>query len=171
MELEASPNKPKLSLPTLEMQNNCYVVPAGGRYHYFPVRIEEDVVPSQFLLFKKAPPIIVDGFVFFKKELYAVSSDDILRTRIRKSKIIQRENSNGKCNNSGASPSSTTSTTTPVGSGAGNVVQGGQQSATLGAAVMEVDVHADAAWQEQADSLLHLISSQEGGEWEIEGVA
>lgn len=167
MELEASPNKPKLSLPTLEIQNNCYVVPSRGRYHYFPVKLEEDPLTPSFITFKKTPPILVDGFIFYKKELYEVTSDDILRTRVSKSKVIQREKLDGKRNNSGDTSNPDNSSSLP----AGVIIQDRNKSATNGAAILEIDIAADTAWKDQADSLLHLISSQEGGEWEIEGVA
>jgi hypothetical protein len=164
MELEASPNKPRLSLPTLEVQNNCYVVPSGGKYHYFSVKIEEDPLKPNFLYFKKTPPILVDGFVFYKKEMYQVSSDDILRLRIRKSKIVQKENLNGTCNNNG----STVAKTSPPGK---TSVRNTRQPTAKHIAVLEVDLAADTTWEEQTDSLLHLISSKEGGEWEVEGIA
>jgi hypothetical protein len=166
MELEVSPNKPKLSLPTLEMQNNCYVVQSKEMYHYFPVKIEEDPSKPLFLKFKKTPPVLVDGYVFYKKELYEVSSDDILRLRVRKSKVIKREASNGKSNTRNSDPAGTSS-----GASTQSAIQRVNQSRISRAAVLEVDVAADASWEEQTESLLHLVSSKEGGEWEIEGVA
>jgi hypothetical protein len=167
MELEASPNKPKLSLTNLEIQNNCYVVPGNGRYHYFPVKIEESANPL-FLSFKKGPPIIVDGMVFFKKKMYEVSSDDILRGRICKSKIIQRENQNGNSSaRKGNSSNSALATAATVGAITVETVRPDNQSATMPAAVLEVVKDANAAWEDQIDSLLDHVSSQEGGEWEV----
>ena len=167
-----SNNVPKLSVPTLELKNNYYVVPDNGLFNYFAIKITDESVDRPIMRLEKSPPIIVDGLMIIKKKIYAVTAGDLFRGIVRKSREIKTE----KRDNSGNTGNSTR---TEESSGRGtvsdlngtSVVQNPDQSGTNPIATMEVDQVVNSAWDDQIDALLHSLSSKEGGEWEVEGPA
>lgn len=167
MELEVSPNEPKLSLPNLEYRNNYYVVPSGGRFHYFPVKAVVGTEDLPVIRLEKSPPVLIDGIVMFKRKMYSIRARDILRGIVLKSREI-----NVKRDISERTPTiSTTNTPDTTERVSGKTVYDLGQPATLSDAELEISKAADAAWEDQVESLLGFVSSKEGGEWEVEGVA
>jgi hypothetical protein len=167
---ERATSVPKMSLPSLEPKTNVYVVPEGGLYHYYSIRIKEDTIGKPIMRFEKAPPILMDGIVILNRtSMYQVSHEDILRGIVRASnKIIIERDSNGSAT-SESNPCETDATSSS------NVphapVQYQVERGTVGASDVEIDQAADDAWEEQVESLLCHVSAKEGGEWEVSDVA
>lgn len=167
MELAVSPNEPKVSLPNLDYKNNCYVVPSGGRFHYFPIKIDEATEDRPTMRFAVTPPILLDGIVMYKRKMYKVRSRDILRGMVLKCLEIvpaKREN-NGNTSTSNSTPqvgvaqTSNSDLSSFVKSGVDDFIE------------LEDGKDANSAWEEQVESLLGYVSSKEGGEWEIKDPA
>lgn len=167
MELAVSPNEPKVSLPNLDYKNNCYVVPSGGRFHYFSIKIDESTEDRPTMRFAVTPPILLDGIVMYKRKMYKVRSRDIVRGIILKSLEIlstKREN-HGNTSSQTASPQAGVTQTSN--SDISNFVKSGFDDFVE----LEDGKDADSAWEEQVESLLGYVSSKEGGEWEIKDPA
>ena len=167
MELSVSPNEPKLSLPTLEARNNYYVVPAGGRFHYFPIKAVEGTEDLPVIRLEKAPPIILDGFAIFKKKIYDVRSRDVLRCIVLKSREVSvKRDTSGRASNKPTNPIQDTAERA-----SGKTVYDIGQQPVVSDVELEVHEAADASWKNQVESLLGIVSSKEGGEWEVESIA
>ena len=174
-------NVPKMSSTTLELKKNYYVIHDGTHFHYFPVKILAGSGEAPILRFEKYPPVLMEGVVIVgqggrssKCNVYKVPVHDLMRGVIRKSREIKPTNRVKADGSSG---------TTAIGSDDNvsfqqddvtsriveNAVHAANQSGALEAVEMEVHKAANVAWEEQIDTLLHHISSQEGSEWEIAG--
>lgn len=170
MEFTTSSVTPKLSLPTLELKNGYFVVPSHGCFNYFPIKIEESTVDSPVMRFEKAPPVLMDGVVIFGKKLYEVTSEDVMRGVIKKYReIISKRDNYGSATTTGGDRSSSEDVSSTTNQPA--TIQHKDKHRTVGASGLEISEVADAAWKEQIDSLLCFVSSKEGGEWEVAGVA
>ena len=106
----------------------------------------------------------------FKRKMYSIRARDILRGIVLKSREInvKRDISERTPTISTTNTPDTTDTTERV---SGKTVYDLGQPATLSDAELEISKAADAAWEDQVESLLGFVSSKEGGEWEVEGVA
>lgn len=174
MEHTASLSSPKLSLTTLEVKNNYYVVPANGLFHYFPIKIDEETEDKSIMRFEKTPPILIDGIVIYQKKLYEITAKDILRCRIFKSREIttKRETHGSAGSQSGSTTDPTESpTTNPINTAGTEAVRYKIEQSPLRGIELEISEAADLVWEEQIESLLGIVSSKEGGEWEITDAA
>jgi len=170
-------NLPKMSIPTLEVRRNYYVIPDGEQYHYFPIKVIDDDRP--FFRFEKAPPVLMEGIALIggvrrKTKLYRVPIQDLMRGIIRKSREINPANrvtangSSGTATNQPGTYDTSEGAYTPPGrAGVDAIVQHSQQQGPQDGPEMEVSEAADLAWTEQIDALLGFISEKEGVEWEI----
>lgn len=164
MEITPAFPKARRSLPTLEAVNNYYVVPLRGSFHYFPIKVDASDLNNsdkKFIRLIKSPPVLIDGYLISNKRAFEISSDDILRGRVCKCKEIPLEISND----------STTSNSPTDGSASSPVFTHPNQLGSIDGVELEVSEAADAAWSEQVGTLLHSLSSQEGGEWVVEETA
>jgi len=147
-----------MSLPTLDIKNNYYVVKVGLLYNYYSIKIKPFTEEEGIIRFEKAPPVIMEGVAIVNRKLYHVTPQDLLRGVIRKYRELavpaKREKVNGK------SESTRTSTVRetlqhPVKSGTGSETE------------LEIVQAADNAWSEQIGALLDIIAEKEGVEFEI----
>jgi len=175
--MEDTTSKPKLSTSTLDIKSNFFVVPNAGLFNYFPVKIDADTADKPIMVFEKGPPILVDGIVIHNKKLYEVTSQDILRGIVRKSREIKVERDtrgSAKPTRPASTPvdtSSTDSAKNSIADVANKAIRDKQHSRVIETAELELAEAANAAWEDQVGTLLDFISSQEGEEWEIEGSA
>lgn len=169
-------NLPKMSIPTLEVRKNYYVIPDGQQYHYFPIKVTDDGRP--IIRFEKAPPVLMEGIAIVgdpwrKIKLFKVPIQDLMRGVIRKSREIKPAN-RVKANGSSGIATNQPGTDNSEGAYAptrrdrvdANVQHKDQQGLEDGLEV-EVCQAADLAWTEQIDTLLGFISEKEGEAWEI----
>lgn len=74
---------PKLSKPDLDPSKEYFVVDNGMLFDYYPIKILPTSFGSgRFHKIEKSPPVISDGFVIFKKKIYKLTKEDLLRRRI-----------------------------------------------------------------------------------------
>lgn len=154
----SSKNIPKMSSPKLEIKNNHYVVKVGLLYNYYPIKVSyrED---SPIMHFEKTPPVLMEGVAVVNKKAYHVTTKDLQRLIVRKSREVVAEAKREKVNGNNAETGSTGSVH--------ETVQYSNKPGVSGEASMEILETADNAWQEQIGTLLNLISSKEGEEWVI----
>lgn len=179
MESTTSKTTPKLSKPTLEIKNNYFIVHDKGLFNYFAIKIDPDTLDLNVMRFEKAPPVLVDGVLILNRKLYEVPAQDLVRGIVRKSREIKVE----RDNHGSATPNSVEPVINTSGSETQAVVEKESSSdrssavrynieqGVIDPAELEIAKAADAAWEDQIHSLLDLVSSQEGGEWEVESVA
>lgn len=165
MDITTSGAQPKLALSTLELKTGYFVVPANGVYNYFPVKVQEDTLEKPIMRFEKAPPVLIDGILMLKRKMYEVSAEDILRGIIHKSREIKTERVSHGSRTTSTNPNPAT-TIDPVSAAAETIRHQGQQGSVPNS-VLEITEDVDSAWQEQVGTLLDLVSSKEGGEWEV----
>jgi hypothetical protein len=171
----------------LSLKNSTFVVPLMGWHHYYNVEIDVERSSEHLLRFSKRPPVLVDGYVIFDKHVYQVSVQDIHRGVIRKSKqvTLRRTRDANGIPYTHLVNRNDPSRTNPIsgnadGRDAAEGSKGSRGSASSGVRQdsdqrrlshdpgLEDDAVIDATWQEQVGSLLHSLSEEEGGEWEIE---
>lgn len=73
----------------LEKRNEYYVIPYDSKFYYFKVG---KVVPRGDYLFTiegKKPPVLREGMIVINKEIYHVTTDDLLKNVIRKSRKLK----------------------------------------------------------------------------------
>lgn len=147
------PNIPDIR-DNLEKVRNTFVVKTeDGRYQYFPAMYSMVArgTNGKFVDFVKMPPIISDGFAYYKRKIYAVTRRELLRGYINVSKpqIILPKPVNldtTEITNDGTILSSTMETTS----------SDKLQSGTLESVDSGINEAIDLAWQEQIDTLQYL---------------
>jgi hypothetical protein len=171
---------PKMSIPTLEVKKNFYVIPDGEQYHYFAIKLAEGM-DRPVMRFDKGPPVLMEGIVIVgavgrPTKLYHVPIQDLMRGIIRKSREIKPAN---RVTGNGSPGTATSTSPTELTEGTqsenvslisesvGNTLQSGYESRISSTPEMEISQAANLAWTEQIDSLLSFISEKEGCEWEI----
>lgn len=161
-------NVPKYTQESLTVRNNYYVVEDGGSFHYFQIKVDEATLDAPVMRFVKRPPVLREGIAYVNRAPYHVPMQDLLRGIVRKSAALSqgRVNARNRVSRIAATPDVTKITTPESGSipgGPGHPEQPGTELVDE----VEISAAADAAWQEQAQSLLHALHQEEGGEWEI----
>ena len=168
-------NVPKMSLPTLEVRKNYYVVPDGRQFHYFPIKVIDDA-NRPIIRFEKRPPVVMEGIGIVGKKLYWVPVQDLTRGIIRRF----REITPAKRARDGSSGNTAITRTSTGPSGENPAVNRSDVDLTSSDRIqrrsstdpgLEINQAADVAWEEQIDTLLSLLSEKEGGEWELSGPA
>lgn len=182
METTTSKIRPKLSLPDLELKNNHYVIPSGGLFNYFVIKVDESTQDLPIMKFERCPPLVIDGVVIFRRKMYEVTVGDLLRGIIRKSREIKIEDDTDGSATTSSNPNPDSK---PVDAGDSGTPSAETIPAFIGKATLpgeyksgvvlplevEIAEALDAAWENQVDTLLDFVSSKEGGEWEITSVA
>ena len=159
---------PHKSVPELEYKNSYYAVPLRGLWHYFPIKVDPDTADKPVTRFLKTPPLLIDGIVMFGKKMYGLTADDILRNRILK---VRELNSGGENNGTKSRKSKRGATSTSV------VVSNVDSSPALprdtrldsvnGVVDLEEFEAINRTSSDQIETLLHHLSQEEGGEWEV----
>jgi hypothetical protein len=155
----SSKNVPKLSLTTMNVKDNYYVIKSGQVYSYFPIKVKPFTPTDPIIRFEKSPPVLLEGIAIVGKKPYRVTPppQDLMRQVIRKSRevaIPKRDKVNGTAES--------TSNTAVC-----ETVQHPVKQRTSGEAPVEVLEAADNAWEEQIGTLLDFISEKEGFEFEV----
>jgi hypothetical protein len=158
-----------MSTPTLELKNKYYAVTDGTVFSYYPVTFEDpDSNPSLIRLIK-SPPLLLEGYIIVAKKIYQVTTQDLFRKIIRKSRLVTLESINGSSINALSSiPYSTDSITS-----ARETLQHLNQSRANSATELEVSQAINSAWENQIGTLLNLENEEEGifsEAWEIENI-
>jgi hypothetical protein len=171
---------PRMSTPTLELRNRYFAVTDGNVFSYYPITWDLDD-DRPILRFTKTPPVLLEGYAIVNKKIYLVSSDDILRRVIRKSKEVTLESINGTATEPSTEPNfdsieSRLFTDPTTATLVNAVIQSGDIERTvIGPVKVEVGTAADLAWSEQVRALLHTSVEEEefelGETWEIENTA
>lgn len=153
--------RPKESKGTLEPIPNSFIVQNGMLYDYYPIRFGE--VKGSFVELQKLPGLVTGGYVTYQKQLYTLSIQDFLRSRLNVG--IAAYTVPTTTNSAGAS---ITAAAAPTSSDPGNITSFGQSfaDATFG---VQINKAADMAWKDQIDALLHSIDPEE--EWIDEALA
>jgi hypothetical protein len=155
-----------LTTEILSIKNNYFIVKEGEKYHYHKITVVDIDTPAAFFRLEKHPPVFCDGIVVIKKKLYRLPMADILRGVVRKSREITLKvtSDESKSRRSAGKPIGTNDIVVLTGNEA---FQHPNESAVSDDFEDEVSQQADVYWEEQVDSLLHSIYTEEGGEWEI----
>lgn len=162
---------PRMSTPTLEIRNKYYAVTDGTVFSYYPITYEDASSNPNIIRLVKSPPLLLEGWVIVEKKIYLVTTEDLLRKIIRKSRLVTLESINGSITaTTNRGPVSSDAVSTVVSTALQHINQSGALSVTE----VEVSQAADAAWSEQVRSLLDLENEEEGlfsEAWEIEDTA
>lgn len=148
---------PKVVKSVLEPTLNTIAIENGLFFDYYPIKLGDKT--GDFVQLTKLPPVIAEGFVTYNKRLYKLTYRDFFRRRLNVQSSYTAPTS---ATRTGAVES--TNTPEPIG-----VVEAGDNSVQSGVGnSVELQVLEDAnlAWDEQINSLLHSIDSEE--EWVIE---
>lgn len=164
--VDTSLNVPKMSMRTFEIKSSYYVVTDGTIFNYYNIATHPDEDSSPLIRFKKSPPILLEGVAIVNKKVYHVSTDDLLRRVIRKSKEIIQEATNAGTNRSSSSKSKSSGDS--IASITSNPVQLTDQPGIVAETEMEIAKASDLTWENQIGALLHHLSAEEGYgvEWE-----
>lgn len=147
---------PKHTLDNFEVKSNFYVVEQDGKFHYFPFKALVDDTDAKFLTMDKRPPVLLSGKAIVSRVVYEVSIKELMRGLINKQAIIS-----GRPNAKRIKPKSNGVLTIP------SELRDSDEPGLSDDALLEVNKAADAAWEEQAGSLLQTLYSKEGCEWEV----
>jgi hypothetical protein len=95
------PPVPKMTKDVFEPIGNFYIVRQGGKYHYFPVKVEKHPpnAPMPILKFEKLPPVLMEGWVVTQHRTYLVSIKDLHRGIVRTSNeyaLAKKDDETGK---------------------------------------------------------------------------
>lgn len=149
---------PKHTLDSFEVKSNFYVVEQDGKFHYFPFKALADDPDAKFLTMDRRPPVLLSGKAIVSRVVYEVSIKELMRGIINKQSIISgRPNANAKR----SKPKSNGVLTVA------SELRYSDKQGLSGDDLLEVNKAADAAWEEQASSLLQTLYSKEGCEWEV----
>ena len=134
---------------------NKYVVwnPEIQDFDEFPIRLGDKLV-GNFLEIIVAPPVRRAGFLSYKKQIFSLSVNDLLRNHFNVTKpyTITTTDNTGSSTNVGDKPTGVTN-------------QSGSQAGTGD----ELDKESSLHWQRQIESLLYLEDTEEG--WLMEETA
>ena len=147
---------PKHTLDSFEVKSNFYVVEQDGKFHYFPFKALADDPDAKFLTMDKRPPVLLSGKAIVSRVVYEVSIKELMRGIINKQSIIS-----GRPNAKRSKPKSNGVLAVA------SELRDSDEPGLNGDAMLEVNEAADAAWEEQASSLLQTLYSKEGCEWEV----
>lgn len=154
----SSRNVPKMSSPTLDIKNNYYLVKTGLLYNYYPIKVKPFTEDDNIIWFEKTPPVLMEGIVIVGKKPYHVTTQDLMRGVIRKSRAVavaKREKVDGK-----------SESVTSIKSLRQTLQHPDEQRVSREASV-EILEDANAAWEEQIGALLDSFAAKEGDEYEI----
>lgn len=147
---------PKRSRGALEVENNYYVVRNGLLFEYYPFSVKPYSEKDKFIQFEISPGIKAPGVAILENNLYDVSLEDLFRRRINVGKRqVHRTDDN-------------VGTTTKT-EESRRAKEDSNESGFGKLFGDEVSKVADMAWENQVESLLQVISTQEGEEFEITG--
>jgi len=149
-------SEPKWTRSALDRINNTSVVRNNLLYEYYPIECEPFKEGDKFIKLKLSPGKISDGIIIVGKELYDVSVRDLYRRRINVAKrhaasVDVNVDEPAKRRN----PRNTRSIPDTVES---------RPSELFGSEVSEA---ADLAWEDQVQTLLYTLHSEEGQELEV----
>lgn len=147
--------EPDYSQISFTPRKNYFGVTDGVEYKYHAISIEDPETEKPIFRFRKSPPTLHEGFVTIEKKIYYVTTEDLLRRIIRKSREISLEEING----------TNTTSSTPVVQTIGTIIQHQQQPAIDNATELEIDQVVNATWNEEIRTLLGHSTSQAEEEW------
>jgi hypothetical protein len=154
---------PKLSRGTLDIINNTYVVRNGMMYEYYPIICTKPKEQDKFFDIEISPGIMAEGIAIIDRRMYNVSLRDLQRRRINVGNLRTLDNGKRK-GTKGISTESGSKTIKEDNS------EPGRNEQRLGEIVGDkVGKVADMAWQNQVDSLLETLHTEEGEEFEVTG--
>lgn len=138
---------PKETDRVLRPVTNTYAIMHGEVYDYYSIKLGES--KGKFVELLKLPPCLEEGYITINKKLYFVTFKDLLRGRVN----VEREFSTT------ATGDGQPITTIVVDQNNSVDNQSGLNQSTE----LQEGEHADLAWQEQINALLHLDDPEE--EW------
>lgn len=153
---------PKWSRGALEIVNNTYVVRNDLLFEYYSISALPYTEKDSFIRLEISPGIVSEGIAIIDDEMYDVSLHDLLRRRINVGKRrVNEELFGGDNTSTGDKPKKhkhrRRSATNP------------NEQGLSGLFGDEVGEAADMAWENQVNTLLQIISTEEGEEFEITG--
>jgi hypothetical protein len=153
---------PQSSRSHLEIRNNSYVVQNGFLFEYYPL-VCNKTQRGNFIDIEISPGVMAAGVAILDQKLYDVSLEDLLRRRInvRKQRVTD-ERKHKRVGKSSSVPK-------PKMESESIVSPTVDESGTSKAIGDQVSKAADVAWQDQVDTLLETLHSQEGEEFEVTG--
>ena len=118
-----------MSKDVFEPIGNFYIVRQGGKYHYFPVKVEKHPpnAPMPILRFEKLPPVLMEGWVVTQHRTYLVSVQDLHRGIVRTSNEYVLAKKNDETGNSAVRSISTSSGSDSGRTGEGSSTEDSQQ--------------------------------------------
>jgi hypothetical protein len=152
-------DEPKWTRAALDVINNTYVVKKDLLYEYYPIECVPFSEGDKFIKLIKSPVVIAEGIAIVNRQLYAVSVGDLFRRKIN---VAKRQSTSTTDDNVGerVTTKKSKSSTKPK----ANSKQP-KLSPLFG---IEVSEAADLAWDDQVQTLLQTIHTEEGEELEIE---
>jgi hypothetical protein len=168
--------KPKASVTNLELggavRDQRYLIKDGDEYYIFPIQVvgNED---APLLRFEVFPPLLREGFVVYKRNLYRVTLEDLQRGVVRKSRIIDlsKRASNVATGNAGSTESTNVSTDSVPELYGSNLRECSDQQGSSQDTALEIAQAIDDAWDDQVGALLSYLSEKEGEELEVSETA
>lgn len=150
---------PKWSRGALDLINNTYVVRNNLLYEYYPISVYPYNDSDPFIRLETSPGIMTAGVAIVDNTVYDVSLADILRRRINvKNKRLYATGDNSDAANKSNGKQSKESRKAKNDSNQQGL------SELFGDEISEA---ADLAFEDQVDTLLQALHSQEGEEFEI----
>ncbi len=137
--------RPKESKGSLEPMANTIAVANGILFDYYPVKL--GVQKGLFVEILKAPAVIVEGYITYKRKLYAVSFKDYIRRKVNVARHFQPI------------------AASPIPATIREQLRDPVQSTVNSDTEREIHAAADLAWSEQVKSLLALDDPE--AEWEF----
>ena len=163
------------SRQVMEIRSNTYVIFREGWYHTFPIKVDPARETKHLIFFEKTPPVLLEGLAIVNRRVYEVTIDDLFRSIIRKSRLVnlkkQDHDNSADTDNASTIRYSDVIEDDPSGTGSSPVSNAGGHGLSCDEPGLEVIKNANDAWQDQVSTLLHTLNTEEGGEWEIEDPA
>lgn len=149
---------PKWSRGALDLIDNTYVVRNNLLYEYYPVSVYPYKETDPFIKLEVSPGVMSPGTIVLDGKAFDVSLEDLLRRRINVKK--QRLHATG--DNIDGTDKSNGENKEP-----GKVKVHSDKQGLVDLFGDEVSEAADMAFENQVNSLLQVLHSQEGEEFEI----
>jgi len=156
--------EPKFSSPTFRLKPSTYVVTNGQIFSYYAIKIEDETTEAPIFRFKQSPPVIRDGVVAIKKKLYFVTTKDLVRGIVRKSREIGLEELTGN-DRTAITEQSNRVSSSENGDSSGTALPSEDQSGASEFATLEINEANDSLEPEQVRALHDLVLKEEGKAW------
>lgn len=155
------------SLSEFVIKNNFFVIPLDGVFHYFSIKADHDTIKSDAPLIRltRLPSKPMDGIAMLAGKTYLAPWQDVSRGIIRKSRFVTLDSQGIPYDN----PCSEETQSTESDQSSARTPARNYEHAVGGDVELEDSAAADAAFQEQIESLLVVHDSEE--EWEVSETA